>query len=407
MKIRNILSGLVLLLLTAFVLFILEIGILYQVSYHYNMNARIYSHEVTGFVTIADEKGKTVVTLSKEGEKKLTECSAFLFVLNENGKIIYDYQVPGELIHDYLLTEVASFTRWYLSDYPVTTVIMGENLVIVGYPRNSMWKYQINQSLIYTQAITWIYPLLVLVNIVTIILVSVLRTRFLAGKKEQERTEWIAGVSHDIRTPLTIVLGNANSLKEKLPEGENAKKAEMIEREALHIRTLISNLNTSNKLAYGIGKWERQEVNLSALLRSEMIEMINRGLPEHYAVELEIDEMLENLIVKGDRMLIQRLLENLIDNAVVHNPQGCHIRVGLQLRQRIRPFTKKYLLYVADDGSGVSAQQLRKLSAGIQESKLAEHGLGTRLVKQIAKYHHWRIRFCANSPSGLICMIDL
>ena len=201
MKIRNILSGLVLLLLTAFVLFILEIGILYQVSYHYNMNARIYSHEVTGFVTIADEKGKTVVTLSKEGEKKLTECSAFLFVLNENGKIIYDYQVPGELIHDYSLTEVASFTRWYLSDYPVTTVIMGENLVIVGYPRNSMWKYQINQSLIYTQAITWIYPLLVLVNIVTIILVSVLRTRFLAGKKEQERTEWIAGVSHDIRTP--------------------------------------------------------------------------------------------------------------------------------------------------------------------------------------------------------------
>lgn len=407
MKIRNILSGLFLLLLTAFVLLILEIGVLYQVSYHYNMNARIYSQEITGFVTIADENGKTVVTLSKEGEKKLAKCNAFLFVLNGNGKMIYDYQVPGELIHDYSLTEVASFTRWYLSDYPVTTIIMGENLVIVGYPRNSMWKYQINQSLIYTQAITWIYPLLVLVNIITIILVSVLRTRFLAGKKEQERTEWIAGVSHDIRTPLTIVLGNANSLKEKLPVGEDSKRAEMIEREALRIRALISNLNTSNKLAYGIGKWERQEVNLSALLRSEMIEVINRGLPEQYAIELEIDEMLENLIVKGDRMLIQRLLENLIDNAVVHNPQGCHIRVGLQPKQRIRPFTKKYMLYVADDGSGVSSQQLRKLSAGMQESKLAEHGLGTRLVKQIAKYHHWRIRFCANSPSGLICMIDL
>ena len=407
MKIRNILSGLVLLLLTAFVLFILEIGILYQVSYHYNMNARIYSHEVTGFVTIADEKGKTVVTLSKEGEKKLTECSAFLFVLNENGKIIYDYQVPGELIHDYSLTEVASFTRWYLSDYPVTTVIMGENLVIVGYPRNSMWKYQINQSFLYTQAITWIYPLLVVLNIITVILVSVLRTRFLADKKEQERTEWIAGVSHDIRTPLTIVLGNANSLKEKLPAGENAKKAEMIEREALRIRTLISNLNTSSKLAYGIGKWERQEVNLSALLRSEMIEVLNRGIPEQYTIELAIDELLENLIVKGDHVLIQRLLENLIDNAVVHNPQGCHIRVGLEAKQRIRPFKKHYLLYVADDGSGVSSQQLRKLSADMQESKLAEHGLGTRLVKQIAKYHHWRIRFCLNSPSGLICKINL
>ena len=407
MKIRNILTSFLLILLTSFILFILEISVLYQVNWHYNMNSRLHNNEVIGFVTISDENDKATVTVSKAGEKRLSECSAFLFVLNKNGQIIYDYHVPKELMHDYSLTQVASFTRWYLSDYPVTTIIKGENLVIVGYPRNSMWKYQINQSLLYTSTVTWLYPSLLLSDIVIIILVSVLRIRYMARKKEHERTEWIAGVSHDIRTPLTLVLGNASFLREKLPAGEAAEKADMIVRETLRIRALISNLNTSNKLAYGIGKWEKKGINISALIRSEVIEEINRGISEQYSIELEIDPALDNLMIKGDKMLIQRLLENLLDNAARHNLQGCHIRIGLQENKRSGLFKKHYLLYVADDGIGVSLQQLKKLSAGMQESKLVEHGLGTRLVKQIARYHHWQIRFCINSPSGLICKINL
>ena len=103
-----------------------------------------------------------------------------------------------------------------------------------------------------------------LINIILILLVPFLLVRHDSRRREMERTTWIAGVSHDIRTPLSLVLGYADEIlhiAEDSMESETvdesvrqsiADRAQIIEEQAVRIRTLVTNLNMENKLTYGI-----------------------------------------------------------------------------------------------------------------------------------------------------------
>ena len=115
-------------------------------------------------------------------------------------------------------------------------------------------------------------------------------------------------------------------------------------------------------------------------------------------VDHSCDEETEKQVVKGDRELIKRMLENLIGNAICHNPKGCYIVVRLQKDKR---------LIIADNGCGVTKEQLRSMRKPLFMETLGEHGLGIRLVKRIVKLHHWRICFRENDGSGLWCEIEM
>ncbi len=179
----------------------------------------------------------------------------------------------------------------------------------------------------------------------------------------------------------------------------------MIEQQALRIRTLVTNLNTSNKLTYGMGVWRREKVLLPALLRESVCGMINRGIDEKYDISVLISEALEQFYVEGDRELVMRLIENLINNAINHNPQGCEITVSLTNRSLW--IFKRVILEISDNGCGVSREQLRYFRSSMKLEKLPEHGLGIRLVRQIALFHRWRLQFLNDEQGGFVCRIYL
>ena len=62
-------------------------------------------------------------------------------------------------------------------------------------------------------------------------------------------------------------------------------RAQRIEQQAIRIRTLVTNLNTSNKLAYGMGVWHREKVLLPAVLRASICEVLNRDFDEKYDID--------------------------------------------------------------------------------------------------------------------------
>lgn len=177
-----------------------------------------------------------------------------------------------------------------------------------------------------------------------------------------------------------------------------AQNAQMIEQQAIRIKTLVTNLNTENKLAYGMGVWHREKVLLPALIREVICEIINRNLDEKYDISVIITENLEQLYVTGDKELMKRLLENLVNNAIRHNPQGCGIRVSLT-REKHFIFTGT-VLEISDTGHGVSQKQLKSFRSFGKSDKLPEHGLGIRLVRRIASFHHWKVSFFNNKNGG-------
>lgn len=338
------------------------------------------------------------------GQQKIDEFHGFAMLIAETGNVVWEYNMPQELPREYTRKDIASFTRWYLKDYPVYTWIMDKGIFVVGKPKDTVWKFELIYSMDTVQAYVQYIPYIFLVDILLLIFIPFLVLRKHSRIREQERTAWIAGVSHDIRTPLSLVLGKASIIKTESSETSVVQNASVIEQQALRMRTLVTNLNTENKLSFGMGHWNKEEIGLASMLRDIVCEIMNRELGEQYEFELCVQESMEKIRVWADRELVRRLIDNLINNSIGHNPNGCHIIIRLEENSL---FFRKGTLTIMDDGIGVSKEQLKYFNKIILLKKLPDHGLGIRLIKHIGKLHHWRVKFEKNKDSGLVCRVEI
>ncbi|MDE6054846.1 MAG: hypothetical protein K2G55_14055, partial [Lachnospiraceae bacterium] len=291
------------------------------------------SREVTKTV---NEQGETQYGMSQQGIDRIDDFHGFAFLLDDAGDVIWSYQLPDDVPEHYTIRDVVRFTRYYLNGYPVYTHILDDVVLVAGMPRETVWKYHFSFQVSTVNMFAYVLPVLFLLNVIVLLVGPFLIIKYDEHRRERQRTSWIAGVSHDIRTPLSLVLGYADELlhsaqnnMEWLEKESVAEKARMIEQQAIRIKTLVTNLNTSNKLTYGMGVWHQEKVLLPALIRESTCEIVNRGLDEKYDISVTIMETLEQFYIKGDRELLKRLIENLINNAINHNPQGCEIRIKL------------------------------------------------------------------------------
>ena len=211
-------------------------------------------------------------------------------------------------------------------------------------------------------------------------------------KKETARANWIAGVSHDIRTPLSMVMGYAGQLENDLQLSEDTrKKATVIVRQSKRMRNLINDLNLASKLEYNMQPINSERQNLIAVIRQVVVDFINMNIDETYTIEWETDETLTACPVCIDKDLIKRAVSNLIQNSINHNEQGCHIFV------RVISEDKVCTVVVADDGIGATDEQMEKLNNTphymVCDEKTTEqrHGLGLLIVKQIIFAHNGKM----------------
>ena len=303
----------------------------------------------------------------------LDKTASFAMIIDDSGKIMWEYNKPSDVPDFYDIKEVASFTRWYLNGHPAYIWTRDDGILVVGHPKGSIWKYDFEVNMETMTGLLKVGPYLFLANMLILLLLPVFITRRWMQAREKARTEWIAGVSHDIRTPLSIVMASV-------------EKGSVEEKQCFKIRDLIGNLNTENKLEAGTGKWNEEEINLTSLLREIICDYINTY--EDYSFELEVDDQLEDYSILADYTLIRRMLENIIINSIVHNEKGCEIKVTLS------DYGKgKAKLIICDNGQGVNEQKIKALNEKIKNTYLPEHGLGIRVVKQIVKKYGMKVIF--------------
>ena len=98
------------------------------------------------------------------------------------------------------------------------------------------------------------------------------------------------------------------------------------------------------------------------------------------------------------------MLENLVGNSIRHNPDGCEISIRLAAD---RTRSNRCILQISDNGQGSSEETLKALNRSSinKAGKLSEHGIGLRLVKQIAKFHAWKVSFSNNEPQGFSAIV--
>ena len=152
------------------------------------------------------------------------------------------------------------------------------------------------------------------------------------AKRDDARTTWISSVSHDIRTPLSLIMGYAASLKsDSALSKEQRHTAELMEHQSLQIKHLIEDLNLTSKLEYDMQPLRRMAFQPARLLRTLVSDCYNQGLLDTHVLELCISKEIEPVYLDGDTSLLTRAFYNLIQNSVRHNPSGCQIQIDASL----------------------------------------------------------------------------
>ena len=207
-------------------------------------------------------------------------------------------------------------------------------------------------------------------------------------KKDSARADWISGISHDVRTPLSVILGFAGQLEENRTLPAPAREqAACIRKQGEKLRSLISDLNLTSRLEYAMQPLRMEKVYPVELARQVVCEFLDGGLEERYEIEFSAGQESESVTILGDEALLKRALGNLIQNSIVHNPQGCQISVSVLCGEN------GVTVEVADNGAGVSAEKLKVFTAdhrrleSTDETLNLRHGLGVLLVRQIVEAH--------------------
>ena len=348
------------------------------------------------------EKGE--YRLAEEESKKLSGAQQFAMLLDNGGNILWSEFLPKELQKNYTLQDVAKFTRYYLEDYPVRTYVVPEGLLIIGQKKEQIWKYTLEYKEGVIRNLIEFLPLFLLFNALILVSVPIWIQKKRAKQKEEERTEWIAGVSHDIRTPLAIVLGNAEMIAATTESEEIKDRALRIEKQGLRLRRLVENLNLFSKLSFGYGNLEKEKIQVSRFLRKTITEMRNQTEDERVQFTLDIQEDLQGLVLGFNENLMERALMNLLYNAVQHNPEGCEITVKLYQDEKAHVF-----LQVEDNGCGLEKAALKRLNKKNYEwePSTGQHGLGLKIVKQVISRHRWKVQFGEGSQGGFLCCIEM
>jgi len=232
--------------------------------------------------------------------------------------------------------------------------------------------------------------------------VEVAQSALVNMESERLRNSLLAALSHDLRTPLTALVGLSESLLrgEALPDKSNAL-AQALHDEAVRMGTLVANLLDMARIESGEVRfnleWQALEEVVGSALRACGV-----ALREH-RVEVRLPADLP--LVQFDAVLIERVLCNLVENAAKYTPPGSRIRIAAQQRNDLVEVT------VSDDGPGLRAGSeeaiFEKFTRGERESALPGVGLGLAICRAIVEAHGGHIRACASPLGGAAFVFSL
>ena len=223
----------------------------------------------------------------------------------------------------------------------------------------------------------------------------------LLAENEKLRSNLLRSISHDLRTPLTAISGNAGILlsdSESLsPETRNQMYSDIYD-DAAWLYNLVENLLAVTRIEEGRMKLNTQPQLVEEMV-SEALQHISRKRSEHNIAVHHQDEL---LLAKCDARLIVQVIINLVDNAIKYTPVGSHIEIATRGDNGCAVVT------VADDGPGISDDEKERIfqmfytgSNPIADSRRSL-GLGLGLCKSIITAHGGVISVADNQPKGTV-----
>lgn len=230
------------------------------------------------------------------------------------------------------------------------------------------------------------------------------QTAAIRAQKEQLRANLLRSISHDLRTPLTGISGNANLLLQSSLSPEKRKELYTdIYDDAQWLITLVENLLSVTRIEDGTMRINMEPELVDEVI-AEALKHINRLSAEHTVSFRRNDEI---LLANMDTHLIMQVVINIVDNAIKYTPKGSLIDISAERKGNFVEVS------IADNGPGIAEEAKNKLFEMFYTANVAVSdsrrglGLGLALCKSIITAHGGTLTVADNQPTGAIFRFTL
>ncbi|MFT4016616.1 MAG: ATP-binding protein [Agriterribacter sp.] len=219
-----------------------------------------------------------------------------------------------------------------------------------------------------------------------------------------QQQNFMMAITHELKTPIAVAKLNLETmLKRKLEGAQQEKLLDNTLKEANRLNDLCNNILLASQIDSGKYLLDNQEINFTELVY-ESVDYFKTRFPAFTIIEEQIEE---GIYVKGDDLLLQLAVNNLIDNAIKYSGRQKVVTISLKKND------SNVLLEIKDEGEGISGAEKKRIfekfyRGGNENTRQTKGtGLGLYLTKKIIKDHSGIIKVTDNIPSGCIFAITL
>lgn len=224
-------------------------------------------------------------------------------------------------------------------------------------------------------------------------------------KNEDSRRQWIADISHELRTPIAVLRGEVEALQDGVRDA-NEESLKSLHSEILHISQIIDDLYQLSMSDIGALNYRKEELNIAQLLE-DTISSFNENLAQqNIAAKIDLDTCLSKNIF-ADQQRLRQLFTNLMQNTLRYTNAGGELKVWCEAREN------ELTINWQDSEPGVSDEILPQLFERLfrtDESRCRQTGgagLGLSICKNIVEAHDGKIRAQHSPLGGLWFTIEL
>lgn len=434
---------------------IMAIGLFYyifSIPEPYGISITDFPKNFTNSYTVwtTYENGK--LTIEEKGLKRLDEYGLWIQFIDENGEEIFSHNKPENFPTKYTAAELLALTTsYYENGYTLFVNILDDTdkecSYIVGFP------YDIGKYMLYYNGsrISRLSPAAKLLTMVGfgILMIFIFAYSVWLSRKlskvtkgisgishrtytplkengifsevyqelnkmyfdirhadkvnedtERVRREWITNITHDLKTPLSPIKGYAELLTDSSNlTGETSKEyGEIILRNVNHTEKLINDLKMTYQLDSGAFAYSPKETQLTRFIRELVIDIVND--PAFSNRNIEFESNTDECIVLIDPDLFRRAIQNIIINALTHNPPETKVLISTRIDVQ-----SNVHISICDNGVGISEDELPELFSryyrGTSTKEKSEgSGLGLAIAKQIIELHGGNITVSSKRGKG-------
>ena len=198
-----------------------------------------------------------------------------------------------------------------------------------------------------------------------------------ALRSEKTKVELITNVSHDLRTPLTSIIGNIEVMKSMTLPPELQERVELIYAKSVNLNDMLSDVFEISKAASGTIRLNKMEFDVKKMVEQTLAELNDRIIEFGAVMKLSFCD--ENLFVHNDNERLHRVFQNLIDNAIQYSLSGTRIYIDVQKKNDAAVVS---VVNTASYEMNFSAEEITARFVRGEPSRIGEgSGLGLAIAK--------------------------